>query len=122
MIINERLKELREAKNLSQGDIEKRTGLLRCYTSRVENGHTIPSLETLKKYAGALEVPLYMLFHDGPPPAGKLKALKASSQPEWGKSKKESRELRLFAKAISRMNDRERRLLLHLASRLALRK
>ncbi len=68
-MINERLRELREAKNLSQGDIEKRTGLLRCFTSRVENGHTVPSLQTLEKYAGALEVPLYMLFHDGAEPA-----------------------------------------------------
>jgi transcriptional regulator with XRE-family HTH domain len=31
MVIGDRLKELRESKELSQGDIEKRTGLLRCY-------------------------------------------------------------------------------------------
>ncbi len=55
MIISERLRELREAKQLSQGDIEKRTGLLRCYLSRVENGHTIPAIETLEKIARALE-------------------------------------------------------------------
>jgi transcriptional regulator with XRE-family HTH domain len=122
MLINERLRELREAKNLSQGDIEKRTGLLRCYTSRVENGHTVPSLETLEKYAGALEVPLYKLFHDGAPSVGYVKLLKANSEPERRTSKKETRELRLLAKAISRMNDRERRLLLYLASKLAFRK
>jgi transcriptional regulator with XRE-family HTH domain len=58
MVIGDRLKTLRESKNLSQGDIEKRTGLLRCYVSRVENGHTVPSLETLEKFAGSLEVPL----------------------------------------------------------------
>lgn len=121
MKINERLREIREAKNLSQGDIEKRTGLLRCYTSRVENGYTIPSLPTLEKYAGALEVPLYALFHDGGSSAGSLKLLKATD-PAWGANKKESRELRLFAKAMSRMNDRERRLLLHVASKLAFRK
>jgi transcriptional regulator with XRE-family HTH domain len=40
-------------RGMSQGDIEKRTGLLRCYLSRVENGHTVPSLETLQKIAGA---------------------------------------------------------------------
>src|SRR5271157_5292891 len=51
MVIGERLKDLREAKKLSQGDIEKRTGLIRCYTSRVENGHTVPTIETLGKYA-----------------------------------------------------------------------
>ena len=47
---------------LSQGDIEKRTGLLRCYLSRVENGHTVPSLETLQKIAAALDVPLSQFF------------------------------------------------------------
>ena len=59
MLIGQRLRELRESKNLSQGEIEKRTGLLRYYTSRVENGHTVPSIETLEKYARALEVPMY---------------------------------------------------------------
>ena len=43
MVISDRLRELRESKNLSQGDIERRTGLLRCYLSRVENGHTVPA-------------------------------------------------------------------------------
>ena len=65
MIIGDRLRELREDKKLSQGDIEKRTGLLRCYVSRVENGHTVPAIETLEKMARALEIPLYQLFHDG---------------------------------------------------------
>lgn len=49
-------------KGLSQGDVEKRTGLLRCYLSRVENGHTVPSLETLHKIAGALDMPLAGFF------------------------------------------------------------
>jgi transcriptional regulator with XRE-family HTH domain len=62
MIIGDRLRELREVKNLSQGIIEQRTGLLRCYISRVENGHTVPSIETLEKLARALEVPMYQLF------------------------------------------------------------
>jgi transcriptional regulator with XRE-family HTH domain len=65
MLIGKKLKQLRESKNLSQGDIETKTGLLRCYTSRVENGHTIPSVETLEKYAGALDVPLYRLSTTG---------------------------------------------------------
>jgi len=121
MLINERLRELREAKNLSQGDIEKRTGLLRCYTSRVENGHTVRNLETLEKYARALEVPLYKLFHAGKSSPESLKLLRAT-EPEWGSEKKECRELQLFAKAMSRMNDREQRLLLYVASKLASRK
>jgi len=57
MIIGARFRELREKKKLSQGDIEKRTGLLRCYISRVENGHTVPAIETLEKMARAFEVP-----------------------------------------------------------------
>ena len=64
MYIAERLRELRGAKNLSQGDIEQRTGLLLCYVSRVENGHTVPALETLEKFARAIEVPLYQLFYE----------------------------------------------------------
>jgi transcriptional regulator with XRE-family HTH domain len=68
MVICDRLRELRESKNLSQGGIEKRTGLLRCYISRVENGHTVPAIETLEKLARALEVPLYQLFYDGEKP------------------------------------------------------
>ena len=68
MIIGERLRVFREEKKLSQGDIEKRTGLFRCYISRVENGHTVPAIETIEKFARALEVPLYQLFYDGEEP------------------------------------------------------
>jgi len=63
MIIAERPSELREQKKLSQGDIGKRTGLVRPCISRVENGHTFPSIETLEKMARALEVPIYPLFY-----------------------------------------------------------
>ena len=55
MVVGERLQMVREQKKLSQGDIEKRTGLLRCYVSRVENGHTVPAIETLEKMARASE-------------------------------------------------------------------
>ena len=58
MLIGDRLRAIREAKKLSQGDIERRSGLLRPYLSRIEN-HTVPSVETLEKLARALEVPLY---------------------------------------------------------------
>jgi transcriptional regulator with XRE-family HTH domain len=61
---------LRDEKHLSQGDIQKRTGLLRCYISRVENGHTVPAVETIEKFARALEVPIYQLFYDGEEPPG----------------------------------------------------
>jgi transcriptional regulator with XRE-family HTH domain len=58
MIIGQRLRQIREEKKISQGDIERKTGLLRCYISRVENGHTVPTVETLQKFAHALEVPI----------------------------------------------------------------
>lgn len=65
MHIGTTLLNLRTARGFSQGDIEKRTGLLRCYVSRVENGHTVPSLETLRKWATALDVEMYQLFFEG---------------------------------------------------------
>jgi transcriptional regulator with XRE-family HTH domain len=60
------IRTLRLQRGMSQGDIEKRTGLLRCYLSRVENGHTVPSLDTLQKIASALDLPLSQFFSDGP--------------------------------------------------------
>jgi transcriptional regulator with XRE-family HTH domain len=120
MLIGHRPKELREAKNLSQGDIEQRTGLLRCYTSRVENGHTVPSIETLEKYARAFEVPLYRFFYDGEEPPKRLPSAE-KAEPLWGTSGKEWPELRKFANALSRMDDRKRGLLLNMAMRMARR-
>jgi len=65
---------------LSQGDIEQRTGMLRCYTSRVENGHTVPSIETLAKYAQALDIPLYQIFYDGEAEPKKIKGLNLNGE------------------------------------------
>jgi transcriptional regulator with XRE-family HTH domain len=120
MLIGQRLRELRESKKLSQGDVEHRTGLLRCYTSRVENGHTVPSIETLEKYARALEIPLYRFFYDGEEPPRKPKLLPAArTEPLWGTSGKEWPELRRLAKALRRMDERKRKLLLGLAQGMA---
>jgi transcriptional regulator with XRE-family HTH domain len=60
--IGEVIRSYRGDRGLSQGDIERRTGLLRCYLSRVENGHTVPSLETLAKIAEAMEISLADFF------------------------------------------------------------
>ncbi|MGC1686666.1 MAG: helix-turn-helix transcriptional regulator [Candidatus Acidiferrales bacterium] len=65
MIVGSLLRQLREARHMSQGEIEKRAGLLRCYISRLENRHTVPLIETLEKMTRALAVPLYKLFYDG---------------------------------------------------------
>ncbi len=117
MVIGDRLKALREQKKMSQGDIEKRTGLLRCYISRVENDHTVPSVDTLEKLARALEVPMYRLFTDE---AHVTKPnLPAESILSRTVSSKQEREHRAFAKLFSRMNDRSRRLLIHVATKMA---
>src|SRR5580658_6740004 len=86
---------MREEKKLSQGDIEKRTGLLRCYVSRVENGHTVPAVETLEKFARALEVPMYRLFYDGdePPKAPAVFKRESSDDGLWGSSGKDAKFL-----------------------------
>jgi transcriptional regulator with XRE-family HTH domain len=95
LIIGDRLRELREQKKFSQGDIEKRTGLLRCYISRVENGHTVPAIETMEKMARALEVPMYQLFYDGekPPELPNLPKRKSSDDIAWGSAGKDARYL-----------------------------
>jgi transcriptional regulator with XRE-family HTH domain len=117
MIIGERIKTLRESKKLSQGDLEKRTGLLRCYTSRVENGHTVPSLETLEKYARALEVPIHEIFFEGKGQPVKLKL----TVPNNGnpRTRASDDELHKFAKHFSKMDNRQRKILMAMAQRLA---
>lgn len=122
MVIGTRLRSLREERKLSQGDIEERTGLLRCYISRVENGHTIPSIETLERLASALEMPLYQLFFDGdePPPLPNLSKRKTTE--ELALDEESQRELRFFEKVkrlLGRINERDRQLLLYMAQKLA---
>jgi len=121
MMIGERLRELREQKQFSQGEIEKRTGLLRCYTSRVENGHTVPAVETLEKYARALEVPMYKLFYEGeqPPKLAHLPKRKTAEDIAWGSSGKEARLLAQFCRLFSRMDEGGRGLVLLMAQKMA---
>jgi transcriptional regulator with XRE-family HTH domain len=121
MIIGDRLRALREEKKFSQGDIEKRTGLLRCYISRVENGHTVPAIETLEKMARALEVPLYQLFYDGeePPELPNLPKRKTADEIVFGSSGKEARFLTKFRRLLGRIDEEDRRLLLYMAQKMA---
>jgi transcriptional regulator with XRE-family HTH domain len=120
MIIGDRLRVLREEKKFSQGEIEKRTGLLRCYISRVENGHTVPAVETLEKFARALEVPLYQLFYDGdePPNLPNLPRRKSAGALAWGDTGKDARTLAKFRQLLSRTNEEDRRLLLFMAKKM----
>ena len=121
MIIGDRLRALREETKFSQGDIEKRTGQLRCYISRVENGHTVPAIETLEKMARALEVPLYQLFYDGeePPELPNLPKRKSADDIAWGSSGKEARLLNKFRRLMARIEEGDRRLLLYMAQKMA---
>lgn len=120
MQIGQRLREFREAKNLSQGDIERRTGLIRCYTSRVENGHTVPSIETLEKFARALEVPLYQLFYDAATP--QPSESETTNPLAWSESRKVRRFAQRFHRLLGQLSERDRNLLLSLAQWLSRRK
>ncbi|PYT52896.1 MAG: transcriptional regulator [Acidobacteria bacterium] len=121
MIIGDRLRALREEKKLSQGDIEKRSGLFRCYISRVENGHTVPAIETLEKLARALEVPMYQLFYDGeePPKLPNLPKRKSSDEIAWGSSGKDARYLSKLRRLLAKSAEEDRKLLLNLAQKMA---
>lgn len=123
MILGVRIRELREAKKLSQGDIEKPTGLLRCYVSRVENGHTIPAIETLEKMARAFEVPLYQLFYEGeePPNVPALFRQKSSDEDAWGDFGKDAQFLSKLRRALGKANEDDRKLVLHMAQKMARR-
>lgn len=124
MVIGTRLRQLRQERNLSQGDIEARTGLLRCYISRVENGHTIPSLETLEKLAQALEVQLFQLFYEGPePPTLPRLSARLTVQDDLDDQEVEAevRFLEKIRRLVARVGERDRDLFLHLARELAKR-
>jgi transcriptional regulator with XRE-family HTH domain len=110
MDIGKRLLELRTAKNLSQGDIEKRTGLLRCYVSRVENGHTIPSLDTIQRWATALDVEVYQLFFEG---EGKPEPVPVGARE--GLDRREGELLGFFR----RVNEPDRKFMLDVGRKLA---
>jgi transcriptional regulator with XRE-family HTH domain len=124
LIIGERLRALREEKKFSQGDIEKKTGLLRCYVSRVENGHTVPSVETLEKFARALEVPMYQLFYEGehPPKLPNLPKRKSAEDIAWGGKGKDARLIAKFCHLFSRIEEGEVRMVLFMAQKMARRK
>jgi transcriptional regulator with XRE-family HTH domain len=123
MMIGDRLRAMREEKKLSQGDIEKRTGLLRCYVSRVENGHTVPAVETLEKMARALEVPIYQLFYEGeePPKLPDLLKRKSYEEDAWGSSGKNGRFLSKLRRLLGKSSDEDRKLILHMAQKMAKR-
>jgi transcriptional regulator with XRE-family HTH domain len=112
MNIGETIRNLRLQKGMSQGDIEKRTGLLRCYLSRVENGHTVPSLETLAKIAGSLEIPLGQFFAENPEDGANGKALPQLSE-------EQVRFLSQIRRYSGGLNDSDRKLVLAMVKKMA---
>lgn len=110
--IGHKIRGLREQKGLSQGDIERTTGMLRCYISRVEHGYTVPSVETLERFAAALGIPVYQFFLSRPL-SGQDRAAPVSER-EQGNEK----FLRRLGHCIRGMGPNERLLLLDLAEHL----
>ena len=121
MLIGDRLRELREQKQFTQGEVAKRTGLLKPYVSRVENGHSVPGVETLEKFARALEVSMYQIFLgvEGAPKLPHLPKRKTADDIAWGSSGKEARLLAKFCRLLSRMDEGDRGLLLSMAQKMA---
>jgi transcriptional regulator with XRE-family HTH domain len=120
MNIAERIRQFREFKNLSQCDIEERTGLLRCYVSRVENGHTVPSLETLEKLVRALEMPLYQLFYEeSGTQENQAPIPKVPKEKDWASAGPGRRVFTKIRNALSRTSDNDRQLLMAVAQQLS---
>ena len=115
MVISDRLRAIGEQKDLSQGDIEQRTGLKRCCVSRVENSQTVPSIETLEKLARALEVPMYQLFYDGEQPEvpSLAKGISAGDD-EWGSSGEPAKFFKRLHQLLSRLSTDDRKLIMHM--------
>src|ERR1700733_5838827 len=120
MIIGDRLRALREDKNLSQGDIEKRTGLLRCYISRVENGHAVPAVQTVARIARGPQLPPHQLFYDGaePPKLPDFALRKKGEDLPWGSSGKDARILSNFRRLLQRVSENDRKLLAFIAQKI----
>lgn len=117
MIVADRLRNIREMKKLSQGDVAKRSGLYRSYVSRVENGHTVPTIATLEKIARALEIPTYQLFYeDEKSPEPPVSTGGGTRKRESGSTGREVRFLRELQRCLKKMTERDRQILLRFAA------
>ena len=117
MLIGQRLRDIRKMKNLSQDDIEKATGLVRPYISRVENGHTVPSIETLQKWAAALGMQLYQVLYEGEEPPKPPKAQSKGEEKPWGNSGREARQWDRLRRLLAKMDETDRNALVTFAAR-----
>lgn len=123
MVIGKRLRELREQKGLSQGDVERLTGIKSCYTSRVEHGHTVPGLMNLERYAAGLSVPMYRLFCEGeePPPLPNLTPREDLEElaKDAGKKSAEAKFLLKLKNLLAKVGESDRWLFLALVHKVA---
>jgi len=110
--------------HLSQGDIEKRSGLLRAYLSRVENGYTIPTILTLEKWAKALDVPMYQFFYEGdkPPEPATLRVWKPADEATWGNSGDDAIFLKKLRRLLPKIDEPNRRIIYQMAGKMTRRK
>jgi transcriptional regulator with XRE-family HTH domain len=123
MPIGDRLRELRKEKKLTHAGIEKRTGLVGPYISRIENNHNVPAIETLEKFAQALEVPLYQFFYDGdkPPELPDLPERNTSGDKLWGSSGKDAEYFNKLRRLLAKSSEKDRKIIMILTQNLARR-
>jgi transcriptional regulator with XRE-family HTH domain len=123
MLIGDRLRKLREQKKLTQADIEERSGLARAYISRVENGHTVPAVETLEKFARALEVPIYVIFYDGdkPPKFRAITFKRAERDDLFGAEGRHALYLNKLRGLLARIGNKDRQILLKVLKEMSIK-
>jgi transcriptional regulator with XRE-family HTH domain len=89
--------------------------------SRVENGHTVPAIETLEKLARALEIPMYQLFYDGDEPVKAPAVFKRESSDDglWGNSGKDAKFLNQLRRLLGKAKEDDRKLILYTLQKMA---
>ena len=96
--------------------------MLRTFISRVENGHSMPSLDTLERFATALDVPLYQLFCEAEGSTALPNLTPGDgTREEPGPDRSDDRFLLELKGLATRMAESDRTLLLDFANRLASR-
>jgi len=80
-------------------------------------------LDTLEKFARALEIPIYQLFYDGqnPPAPPPLPRKTIADEKLWGNAGREARLLSQLQRLLGRVNDKDRHLLYFMAQKMARR-
>lgn len=118
--IGKRLRNLREQNNLTQAQLQNRSALPSAYISSVENGHLVPELESLEKFARGLGIPLYQLFIGANQRAKFPRKYRNSMQQRlWGSAGDEARMLAQFRRHLGAMSERSRQLLIRVAATMS---